>query len=483
MHRPRRRCRRALVATTLAATLGLAAACTSGGGPAGSPSPSSSAPSPSSTTPSPTGGPVTLRFGVYGDASRVAAYRRMALAFHRRHPLVTVRVTSVPDAAQAESRLRREFTLGTAPDLFVADSTTVPSLVAGGRVQPVDTLLEDRGVEFGDEYERLGLEAFAENSSLQCMPSDVSPYVVFYNKRLVDLTAGIQPPDNLLPTPDVNGWSWAQFSAIARAASRGGVKGAYLSPTLTSLTPLLRSAGGDVVDDPQKPTTLTLSTAASRPAMDTILQLVRDGAVTPTATELLRTDPVWRFRSGRLAMMVGTRALVPQLRAAKGLDFDVYPLPNLGRSRTIADVSGYCLSRTSTHVEAAADFLAFASGARGSALAASSGAVVPARLATLRSRTFLEPGRLPFNVTVFTSVIRRADTMPNPPAWPLVQARTQPLLSRLFYGRVPDIGALLTRIDQVSAQTLAQSTASPSPSGSATGSPSGSDSSSASPTG
>ena len=52
-------------------------------------------------------------------------------------------------------------------------------------MQPVDELLEQRGVQFGDNYQRIGLEAFAADSALQCMPNDVSPYVVFYNKRLL----------------------------------------------------------------------------------------------------------------------------------------------------------------------------------------------------------------------------------------------------------------------------------------------------------
>ena len=33
--------------------------------------------------------------------------------------------------------------------------------------------------------------------------------------------------------------------------SADGVKGVYLPPRLTTLTPLLRSAGADIVDDPR----------------------------------------------------------------------------------------------------------------------------------------------------------------------------------------------------------------------------------------
>jgi hypothetical protein len=125
------------------------------------------------------------------------------------------------------------------------------------------------------------------------------------------------------------------------------------------------------------------------------------------------------------------------------------------------------------------DFLAFASGDQGAALAAVSGGVVPANLNALYSPSFEQPGRFPLNNEVFTSVMRRADTMPNPPTWPKVVAATQPLLNRLFSTPVLDLEALLTRIDAVSATYLVEP--SPSPSQSSSESPSGSPSDPASP--
>ena len=225
----------------------------------------------------------------------------------------------------------------------------------------------------------------------------------------------------------------------------------------------MRSAGSDIVDDPKRPTTLTLSNSDSRDPLDRILNLARNHRLSVTRPELRKQGAVSRFMNGKLAMMIGTRALVPTLRRDKNLVFDVYPMPSMGRSQTIADVSGYCINRDSDHVSAAADFLAFASDDRGSAIAARSGAVVPANLDALRSPSFLQVNKFPINVNVFTKVVRRADTMPNPPAWPEVVARTQPGLDRLFYAPFPDVERLLPRIDGISADVLSNATASPSP--------------------
>ncbi len=242
------------------------------------------------------------------------------------------------------------------------------------------------------------------------------------------------------------------------------MQGVYLPPELTTLAPLLRSAGDDFVDDPQDPTTLTLSDPASRPALETILDLARDSRVNPNPAQLLRQDAVTRFEKGRLAMMIGTRSMVPRLRQTNSLRFDAYPLPSLGRFQTIADVSGYCINQSSEHVGAAADFLAFASSDRGAEITARSGGIVPANLDALRSDAFVQPGQLPYNVAVFTNVIRRAETMPNPVGWPAVVTRTEPLIGALFYATVIDLDTQLKQIDELSAGLLADPTPSPSPS-------------------
>ena len=198
----------------LACAAGLLAGCTSGDRA----SRTSASPSESASTPSSSADvPVTLRFAVYGGPQEVASYRRVARAFTRTEPNVTVDVDVLPGADAAARTLDGEFRSGRAPDLFLTDAARLPQLVAERRVRPVDELLEARGVEFGDHYERLGLEAFAANASLQCMPDDVSPYVVYYNPALLQ-PSSLALPGQPTPEPDVSGWSWAQFRRAVHAA-------------------------------------------------------------------------------------------------------------------------------------------------------------------------------------------------------------------------------------------------------------------------
>jgi multiple sugar transport system substrate-binding protein len=457
--RPRGDRRLRLGAPVLAALLCLgAAACTSPPGTGPAPSAGPSSPPASAST---SAGPVTLRFAVYGDAPVLAAYRRLAATWNADHPDVTVKLEASDDAVTSEDKVDRGFDAGAPPDLFLTRQTSLPEMKAEDRVQPVDELLEQRGVQFGDSYQRIGLEAFAGDAALQCMPNEVSPYVVFYNKRLL-VPGRFGDPDEEPPTPE-RGWSWDQFVAAARATSHDGVKGMYLPPRLTTLLPLVRSSGTDLVDDPRLPTTTTFADETSRTALEDVLTVARDPSINPTARQLARQDGVTRFENGKVAMMIGTRALVPRLRDKPDLHFDVFPLPNLGRSRTVADMTGYCLAKGSQHVPEAADFLAFASGDEGSEILAGSGAVVPANIAALHSPQFTEPSRFPRNSDVFDQVIRRADAVPSAPGWPDVVSQTQPFVDRLFYAPVLDLDTMLPRIDEISARLLAAASPSPSP--------------------
>lgn len=409
--------RRAFLGALAALTL-----CTAGCSSPSEAGDSAPAPSPSAAAPSPsTAGPVTLRFSVYGDPAAVAAYRRLAHRYTRSHPDVTIRLLHAPDAETA--RAHREH--GADPDVFLAEHAEVPALAAAHAVQPVDELLEKRGVLFGDNFQRLGLEAFSADTALQCMPHDVSPLVVYYNKRLVrprTLPAG--------PVTRENGWTWQQFTTAARRAADARTYGFYLPPTLEALLPLVRSAGADLVDNQRSPRRLTAAEPGARTALTRILEAVRaPGLVPPDVDTEAAVD---LFAHGRLGMLVGTRALVPRLREAASLRFDVFPLPSLGMPRTVAEMSGYCISARSRHIPAAADFLAYASGPEGASITAATGGIVPANLQVLHSRAFLQPRQQPRHADVYVDALGRADALPFSAQWSVLEERERPLLERLF---------------------------------------------------
>lgn len=442
---------RTAAATTMAACL-LLAGCTTEADPSPSPSPASQ-PSASSSAPGdPSTGPVTLRLGVYGDRPLRRGFVKLARMFADEHPDVTVQVDYEPNQDVFAASLRREFAAGDPPDLFIASSAMLPQLSALDRVQPVDGLLEARGFSFGDNYQRLVLEALSAEQALQCMPYDVSPLVVLYNQELVPFQRLVEDGEDRL-TPET-GWTWDQFEKAVRLMSHHGVNGVYADPRLATLMALVRSAGEDIVDDPRDATTLTLEDDGTRDALEQILDLLREPRYTPSRQRLAKTDPLTLFEQGRIGMLLASRDVVPELRKADNLDFDVFPLPRLGRTRTVADVTGLCLSADTEHVEAAADFLAFATGPKGAEVLAETGEMVPAHLPTLNSPAFVQPGLQPESVDVFGAAVAHAGVTPYVVGWPDLVDATEADLRQMFYAPVIDLDTLLPRMDERSREIL-----------------------------
>jgi multiple sugar transport system substrate-binding protein len=441
--------RKLAAATALIGITAGLAACTTDD-TAGDPSPSPT-PSASSSSPAPT----TLRLAVYGDRTRLQAYRRIADAFTRQNPGVTVQITSSPDAARAGVAAVQGLQDGSGADVFLADQYALPALVDTGRLQPVDTLLENRGLQFGDDYQRTALSSFSANSRLQCMPAEMSPLVVYVNKKLVPRHQ-LVADEVSFPTVQQPSWGWTDFLAIAQLAANsdllGPVKGASVPVDLETLTAFVRSSGGEVVDDVLAPTSLNLASDDALNALTQLMALERDSTLSPTPEELRREDVVTRFTAGQLGMFLGTRDDLPRLRAATGLRFDVWPLPSMGRARTVARVNAYCIDAGSDAVGTASDFIAFAVGPHGSDIAARSGVIVPARVATVHDPAFLDPGLPPRSAELYATSLRRAEPMPYSAQWPQVDTVADRTLARLLEDPETDITtgleAAMTRLDR-----------------------------------
>ena len=259
------------------------------------------------------------------------------------------------------------------------------------------------------------------------------------------------------PDEQVTAYQLPQVPYMSKDLVHGGVQGVYIDDSLQTLSALVRSSGADVVDDARRPSTLTMADGDTRTVLQQILAVARDPELAPTARQLRRQDAVTRFETGRLGMIIGTRVLTPELRRAKGLHFDVFPIPNFGRYVTQSTMTGYCISSNAGDPAAAADFLAYATGHEGASITARPGYVVPAGLAVSHAPAFTQPRQQPEHASVFSEAARQSDSAPFVAEWPEVERATQPLLDRMFFARRPDLDPLLRQMGLQSREILARS--------------------------
>jgi multiple sugar transport system substrate-binding protein len=396
-------------------------------------------------SPTPTARPSELTLAVYGPGPVLDAYREIAARYTLEHPGTKVEVKTYPNHAKAAAALRASTARGEAPDVFLMDRDDLASLAEEQAVRRVDDLLAERQVDFGDGYTRNGLEAFSADSALQCMPLDVSPLVVYYNPELIELDRIAEPGQ--APVTQDDGWSLEEFGRAALQARAPGVRGLYVAPDLEQVAPFVWSGGGEVVDDVDEPTELTLSEESSAAAMERLLELVRSRALTFDEKALARRSALERFKAGELGMILGFRELTPELRAQKGLIFDVMPLPRLSSGATVAEMSGMCISSQSEHTPEAADLLTAVISDEGAATLADTGYVMPANLDVVNDDVFLQSGQRPLHAEVFADEVRDTRPLPSTVRWPLVRRATVKPLAELFYQ--PVIAPLQERLEAI----------------------------------
>ncbi|MFD7074031.1 ABC transporter substrate-binding protein [Nocardioides sp. NPDC059952] len=440
----------ALLVAVLSASL---AAC--GGEPA-------SKPSPSAATKAPT--KVKLVFGVSGHKALVDTYKQLAAEYTQEVPNVTVEVKSWPTADQ----LTAAVSSGEKVDVVLTPRADVAMFAEDKRIQPVDTLLEARNVDFGDKYSREAMEDFSVERRLECMPYSVSPQVVYVNTGLIDFDA---MKEEGLPTPSVRadgslrGWTLEQFSSAMTYATEHhkGVRGTYVEQNLSALMPWLAGAGATLFDDPLVPTSTALEDSAG--AYEDLVEALTQPNVLATAKELNGRTPFQAFKQGRLVALVGDRSLVSDLRATDATEWDVMPMP--GGNGTTGDYAGLCMGSETADPDATADFLTYLISTESVVKMVRTGHFVPVNSEVGYAPVFTQPERNPKNARIFTDTVRDMQVLPEATQLAQLQKVAAVAVRGSFAVAEPDqVEGYAVQIDELSKTVFPQPTppASPSPS-------------------
>lgn len=451
---------RGLLACVAVASVLITAACTDD-----SPDPAPATPSPTSAAP-----PEKLSFGVVGPRDVQRAFRATVDAWNLDPDSTDVTIVSWPTQAAMRTSIEGGAEV---PDVFMASRSDLSWLLENDYTQPVDELLDERGVEFGDTYSRDALQAVSRDDHLQCMPYGVTPTVIYYNKHLVNFD---RMRNRGLDTPSVNATSWSfnQFVAAAEFASRPArsAKGVHIAPTVEGLAPFILSGGGTVFDDADPPTSLAFSSDSSKNALERTLELLRNPQVTLDETQLDQATALRWFQRGKLGMIAGDRSLTPILRQKSNLDFDVMPMPKLDSAATVGDVTALCLSSQASSPSIAADFMVHEISSDWVGLVASTGYLQPANVEVALSEDFLQPGRRPEHAAFFNSSVRSMAVPPLIDTLPALEETVAPSLAQMVYGvGVLDLDAITAQIDDESRTVLDPESVTDSPSPSASSSP------------
>jgi multiple sugar transport system substrate-binding protein len=353
-----------------------------------------------------------------------------------------VQLIEASDREDLLSRLSTSFAGGSPPDLFLVNYRFYGQFAARDVLEPLADRVEDSDVFQPDDFFPQALEAFRWEGVLTCLPQNVSSLVVYYNRDLFRRFGVAEPRA---------GWTWTEFvirsvnltrDAQGRPVSAGdpelgavrpAIFGLGVEPTVIRLAPLVWSNGGELVDDPERPTRFALERPRAQVALQEFLKLRKDYGVVPSDQDVEAEDDESRFQNGRLAMLLSSRRSTPTFRTIEAFDWDVAPLPVFDRPTGILHSDAYCMAKASEAKDAAWRFVEFANSPEGQKIVARTGRTVPSLKEVARSEAFLDPAAKPRSSQVFLDGIPTIRRVPTISTWPEIEDAAEGILENGLY--------------------------------------------------
>ena len=411
--------RRVLVALALLLT-----ACSDG---ASNPSASSSG-TPSAT---PSG---TIRVQAAGGEGELNALRELIKAFEAAHPGAKVEFTGLAEQGEHISKLGTAFAGGNPPDVFLLNYRRFGRFAAQGVIDPAK--LPGTPSDYFDQ----ALEAFTLNGTLLCAPQNLSSSVLYYNKKLLQ-DAGVEVPTTT-----------AELDTVIAGLNAKKIKTIGFEYGMRTVAPFVWNFGGDVVDNLNKPTVITLGSPQAREALTYLKKLVDKGGV--NATDFAASPPEDRFAQGELAMFIDSRRAVPALRKAESLDFDVAKLPKHNQDATLLASDAYCVAKAAKNPPLAHAFAQYAVSNAGGTVLAESGRTVPSLKVLAESDAFLASDKKPASSQVWLDVADFVRRLPNVAQWNEAETTASDALEQYFAGKA-SLDATVKLIEKESKRILA----------------------------
>ena len=383
-------------------------------------------------TPTPAALSGELSFLVFGEPAEAKAFVDVAKGFQEANTGVKINTDAVPSQPNHLLKLATEFAAGNPPDVWVIDYRRFGLLQNAGVIEAAEPYLEKSTVIKASDFYTEPLKPFTVNGKLQCIPMNMSSLEVYYNKDLFD-KAGVPYPKD--------GWTWDDFLADAIAITKLStpdekIYGVGIDPQLIRLAPFVWQNGGDIVDNTDKPTRLTLDTPEAKEAFQFFVDLQNKYHVVSSQVENASEKDQTRFLFNTLGMWLLSRRVVPALRTSSGFEWDVAPLPQRKQKAGILHSDAYCISKASKNKDLAWKFVEYANGPVGQVIAAKTGRTVPSLKSVALSPTYLEPDKPPASSKIFLDMEPYLRATPQIGTWPDIELRANAVIEQAFYGNM-----------------------------------------------
>ncbi len=340
-----------------------------------------------------------------------AAYEEMISDFERENPDIDVDAMLVP-MNYIERKLVLSVAGGVPPDVVRFYTHLGGELMSRGGLEPLDDLIARDDFDIDDFYP-VGLEQNSFEGKLYGVPWVMSPYALFYNKKLF-AEAGLDPERPPKTWQELRDYALKLTKRDADGnLERIGFADFLYNPNNFAL--YLWQSGGTLVDENNNP---TFNSEEGLLALKWMKSFLTEEA--GSVDDLLKFSANFRgaaqdpFGQGKLAMRVDSPFRIPDLaRYFPDLDYAVTQIPY--NTTPACEVVGNSLviPRGSNHREAAWRFIKFATSDKQIRRICAAGGRIPARVSSSKAPEFYsDPIR-----RAFVDQIPYGRSIPVVPGW------------------------------------------------------------------
>jgi multiple sugar transport system substrate-binding protein len=360
--------------------------------------------------------------------AELAVNQRLCKQFGSSHPNLQVTVVNEP-SKRAMDKLQTMIAAGNPPDVMSIHGATFMPMAANGALLDLGPLIKaDPSFDLDDFYPKL-VETCRYQGKLYSLPRYTSVYVLFYNKDLFD-AAGLKYPDE--------NWTWDSYLAAARKLTVNSPDperrrmGCVIDFWGARIYPWVWSAGGEILDKSGK--VCLLDRPEPQQALQFLVDLRHKYQVCPPSTQQDSDQNKAMFANGKVAMYQSGAWDIQILQGAKGLRWDIAPLPKRKKHATMLGTENYAIAAATKHPKEAWELFKFLLGPESQTTMGREMEKQPSRQ-SVANGPYLKQNTT-YHRKVFIDALTYAHAAPNIPDWDRVSHFIQEQLDLMWIGRV-----------------------------------------------
>lgn len=346
-------------------------------------------------------GQVTIQFAGWGDPSEKEVFTNLIQSFEKANPTIKVDYLHIPSGDYV-GKMNTILAGGDAPDVLYVPDCDFGRWVSQDLLLPIEDLVKNSSIDTADMWES-GLDRYRYDGSangqgeLYALPKDIGPHVLYYNK---DIFTKMNVPFLSADTP----MSMEQLLDTAKklTVSKNGKTTQYGMGPVWWEDFVLAHGGSFLSDNKQE---FVGNSQETIDALQFAADLTNKHGVVPSSSALKDLNDSEMFKTGKLAMMVSGRWMVPEFRKLN-FDWDVAPLSGKDWGGISGSVGLAIYSKTK-HVEAAYKLVEYLGGPEGQREQSLMGFSIPSFKSMAATDVFLQPGQKPEHAEVFIQAVEK----------------------------------------------------------------------------